>query len=410
MAATIKIKNSSTTGAVPTASDLVQGELAVNVADLGLYTENASGTIVKLNAPSIDDKNTGATKNLTISTAGNLGLGVTPFANSLSKSLDWVNGAGVFGNSNNAYWSANAYYDSAWKYKATAAAAFLGMESGSFRFNIASSGTAGNAITFTEAMRLDASGNLLLNTSTVSSIGGNITNLQIVGKSTVRGGGIRLQSSDASLDAVYYLADGIGYLGTASSTPLVFQTNSAERARIDSSGNLLVGTTSGTSKLVVTTTTASGAAITFDGSVGNGILMKTTYASATGGTYISFSNSAGTATGNISQTGTTTVAYTTSSDYRLKENIIPMTGALARVTALNPVTYTWKADGSAGEGFIAHELQAVVPDAVVGEKDAVDEEGNPVYQGIDTSFLVATLTAAIQELKAEFDAYKATHP
>jgi hypothetical protein len=429
MAATIKIKNSSTTGAVPTASDLVQGELAVNVADLGLYTENASGTIVKLNAPSIDDKNTGATKNLTISTAGNLGLGVTPFANSLSKGLDWVSGAGVFGSSNNAYWTANAYYDSAWKYKATAAAAFLGMESGSFRFNIAASGTAGNAITFTEAMRLDASGNLIVGGTTTFGGGASWTKSFTVNGSTG-------STSDAGVDIIGYRTGngdvgGLGFLNAASSNARIatiygersgadnsgilgFHTmsagTSAERARIDSIGNLLVGTTSGTSKLVVTTTTASGAAITFDGSVGNGILMKTTYASATGGTYISFSNSAGTATGNISQTGTTTVAYTTSSDYRLKENIIPMTGALARVTALNPVTYTWKADGSAGEGFIAHELQAVVPDAVVGEKDAVDEEGNPVYQGIDTSFLVATLTAAIQELKAEFDAYKATHP
>jgi hypothetical protein len=87
----------------------------------------------------------------------------------------------------------------------------------------------------------------------------------------------------------------------------------------------------------------------------------------------------------------------------LKENATPMTGALAKVSALKPCTYTWKADGSAGQGFIAHELQAVVPDCVVGEKDAVDAEGNPKYQGIDTSFLVATLTAAIQELKAIID-------
>jgi hypothetical protein len=181
-----------------------------------------------------------------------------------------------------------------------------------------------------------------------------------------------------------------------------------ERARIDSSGNLLVGTTSAAAKLTVVTTTASGAAITFDGSVGNGLLMKTTYASATGGTYISFANSAGNATGNISQTGTTTVAYTTSSDYRLKEDITPMTGALARVAALKPVTYKWKSDGSDSQGFIAHELQEVVPECVVGEKDAVetytDADGNeatrPVYQGIDTSFLIATLSAAIQELHA----------
>ena len=106
----------------------------------------------------------------------------------------------------------------------------------------------------------------------------------------------------------------------------------------------------------------------------------------------------------------TAVIYGTISDYRLKENVAPMTGALATVSALKPVTYKWKIDGSNGQGFIAHELQAVVPDCVSGEKDAVNEDGSIKAQSVDTSFLVATLTAAIQELKAEFDAYKATHP
>ena len=149
--------------------------------------------------------------------------------------------------------------------------------------------------------------------------------------------------------------------------------------------------------------------IGFNGNVTNGMSILTT-SSAVGESYINFlNNGAGTA-GSISHTGGTTVSYNTTSDYRLKENIAPMTGALAKISQLKPVTYTWKADGSDGQGFIAHELQAVIPDCVTGKKDAVDADGNPVYQGIDTSFLVATLTAAIQELKAEFDAYKATHP
>ena len=84
-----------------------------------------------------------------------------------------------------------------------------------------------------------------------------------------------------------------------------------------------------------------------------------------------------------------------------------MTGALAKVAQLKPVTYKWKSNGSDGQGFIAHELQAVVPDCVTGEKDAVDKNGDIQPQGIDTSFLVATLTAAIQELKAELDTVKA---
>jgi len=113
--------------------------------------------------------------------------------------------------------------------------------------------------------------------------------------------------------------------------------------------------------------------------------------------------------GSISFTGSST-SYNTSSDYRLKNTVAPMTGALAKVALLKPVTYKWNADGSNGEGFIAHELAEVCPHAVTGKKDAVDEDGNPEYQGIDTSFLVATLTAALQELNAKFDAYVATHP
>jgi hypothetical protein len=107
--------------------------------------------------------------------------------------------------------------------------------------------------------------------------------------------------------------------------------------------------------------------------------------------------------GGIVVNGSATT-YSTSSDYRLKENVAPMTGALAKVTQLKPVTYTWKADGSSGQGFIAHELQAIVPDAVTGEKDSVDDDGNIKPQGVDTSFLVATLTAAIQELNAKVEA------
>jgi hypothetical protein len=188
-------------------------------------------------------------------------------------------------------------------------------------------------------------------------------------------------------------------------------TDGSGRMRIDSSGNLLVGTTSSTigsdNGFVAIKRAASGYSMIL-GSAQTGsvsYMIKFTYDNTTG-------------TGQISTTNTT-VSYATSSDYRLKENIAPMTGALATVSALKPVTYNWKVDGSDGQGFIAHELAEIIPDAVVGEKDAEelvdvkDEEGNvvgqetrPVYQGIDTSFLVATLTAAIQELKAELDTVK----
>jgi hypothetical protein len=192
---------------------------------------------------------TGGTERARVDSSGNLGLGVTPFANSLSKGLDWVNGAGVFGNSNNAYWSANAYYDSAWKYKATAAAAFLGMESGSFRFNIAASGTAGNNITFTEAMRLDASGNLGIGTTSPSAP------ITVASASTAAAIHVRGRS-DGYGDLIFYNSTGstqYGFveggttglnLSAVGATSILFGTNGSERARIDSSGTVLVGKTS----------------------------------------------------------------------------------------------------------------------------------------------------------------------
>jgi len=155
----------------------------------------------------------------------------------------------------------------------------------------------------------------------------------------------------------------------------------------------------------------------------NGAISQGNSAGSSGYEFLSFRRSA-TQIGSVTQNGTTAVAFNTSSDYRLKEAIAPMTGALAKVVALKPCTYKWKIDGSDGQGFIAHELAEVVPDCVTGVKDAVeeqeyevtpavkDEEGNtiteavmgtrtvPKYQGIDTSFLVATLTAAIQEQQA----------
>jgi hypothetical protein len=173
--------------------------------------------------------------------------------------------------------------------------------------------------------------------------------------------------------------------------PMQFGTNGTLAMTIDSSGNLMVRTT--TPYGSVTSATGTGYCFATN-SVGNGA------------DHALFTSS-GTTVGSITRVGGSNVAYNTSSDYRLKENIAPMVGALDKVSALKPCTYTWKVDGTDGQGFIAHELQAVVPQCVSGEKDAVNEDGSIKPQGIDTSFLVATLTAAIQELKAELDATKA---
>jgi len=190
--------------------------------------------------------------------------------------------------------------------------------------------------------------------------------------------------------------DGSGLInfGTSTSHPLAFLTGNTERMRIDSSGSVQVGTTSalGSARVTIKTPDSSGSLIPLTLAVG---LVSDGF----GG--ISFRNPNG-QQGSI-VINSTSVSYNTTSDYRLKENAQPLTGALAKVAQIKPVTYQWKINGKDSEGFIAHELAEVCPHAVTGEKDAVDEEGNPKHQGIDTSFLVATLTAALQETKALID-------
>ena len=327
---------------------------------------------------------TNNTERMRLDSSGNLGLGVTPSAWSGAWKAIQVGSIAAFtASGTTATYGCNWYDDgTAARYVTNGfAARYTTNNAGQHQWFTAPSGTAGNAISFTQSMTLDASGNLGLGATSISN-----ARLQIKGANNSGGvftDGLRVTSNNETVDVKY------SWTGIDASSELRLATAGSERARIDSSGNLLVGTT-----------TAGDGKVRISASANAFNLLKMDDTGSTGGNYIQFLNSSGAQAGAINHNGTTSVNYGSGSDYRLKENIQPMTGALAKVAALKPVTYKWKVDGSAGQGFIAHELQEVIPDAVVGQKDEVDAEGNHKYQTVDTSFVVATLTAALQEQQA----------
>ena len=412
-----------------------------------------NGNIIQLNASNgLDIWNSvggSYTKQLTLNTSGNLGLGVTPSAWGSGLKAIQLTGGSMWGNSSVIQFSQNNFYNGTnYIYSTTAQASDYYQYLGTHVWRTAPSGTAGNAITFTQAMTLDASGNLGIGTSSpatkvtinTAALTSSYDGLTVSYNNTASGLGLYQTGSTYTYGAagvneswLYSSTRNITMMADGASSIIKFATGgSTERMRIDASGLFFLGTTAAVGGANARATLSSP---NLTGSYG-GIGIKNE-ANANGGYFLHFVNYNNAVIGSISQNATTTVAYNTSSDYRLKENIAPMVGALDKVALLKPVTYTWKDGGADGQGFIAHELAEVVPDCVTGEKDAtreeeyeispaipavLDEEGNevtpaveavmgtrtvPVYQGIDTSFLVATLTAAIQEQQAMIDELKA---
>jgi hypothetical protein len=340
------------------------------------------------------------TERMRIDADGNVGIGVIPSAWDAGYKVIQLSGGqstALVGASNQTELLTNAYYGSgAWRYiGSSVAASRYSQQSGAHYWFNAPSGAAGDPINFTQAMTLDASGNVGIGTSSLSISGGSRKALT-------------LNSLSGQL-AIYELAVNgslTGYLYSDNSqtnltsvgvnNPLTFGVNGAERMRIDASGNIIYGTS------------------TFGG-VG-GISMGTLSNGANTSGYISYNSSTSTSYPSIykfngDQVGaisynSTSVTYGTTSDYRLKKNVTPIENALDKVLQLKPSHYKWKVDNTDGEGFIAHELQAIVPYAVTGKKDAVNEDGSIKAQVVDYSKLTPILTKAIQEQQAIIEAQK----
>jgi hypothetical protein len=346
------------------------------------------------------------TEVLAIDSAGNLGLGVTPSA--------WTSNRLAYQNSSSAFWtvpsvpdlcflSANFFDDGADKYIANGYASYYRQGSGAHSWHTAPNNTsgAGASAALTQAMTLNASGDLLVGTTS--------TTYGAAGR-----GVIEVNGGSTSIMALKVNNSGAGYLyhdGLILSVtnvlngPLLFGNNSTERARIDTSGNLLLGITATSSYAdgkIVTDTSGTGASFKTS-TVGAACLIGWNSATSGDNVFSIFvTETSPTVRGSITynRTGGLTV-YNTTSDYRAKDIIGPVTNSGSLIDSV-PV-YMGKMKWAEQERpmFIAHEVPAY---AHTGEKDAVDADGNPVYQQMDASALIPVMWAEIQSLRQRLSA------
>ena len=247
-----------------------------------------------------------------------------------------------------------------------------------------------------EKVRIDSSGNVGIGTSSPTTYSLAGTHLDV--SSATASQYAFIHANTPSVKAFFASDDGslVSALYTYSNHPLKFGTNNTERMRINNDGDIRIGISSA----AITGTEC----YTFSNrQEGNNLALYTTGNASfysidmwnlVGGTcnqVLFRSGGSGTAVGSITSTGNTATQYNTSSDYRLKENIQPLANGLERLQQLKPVQFDWKSSGETSEGFIAHEVQEVFPEAVSGEKDGED------MQGMDYGRITPLLVKAIQE-------------
>jgi hypothetical protein len=242
-------------------------------------------------------------------------------------------------------------------------------------------------------MRLDSSGNLLVGTTTSPGS----PNAQIVASGTADAG-IQIASTNGGGSLI--LAPGGAGAAFYTYTGAVGSESYSERMRITSSGQWILGRNFGVGNDLASIHFNSGAAV-----INQAVNIVDSNASANGANYIVFRKSTEASIGAITRNGTSdAVLYNTSSDYRLKDITGAVTAEEAKdfIMALQPKQGTWKSNGSKFVGFLAHEFQEVSPSSVSGEKDAVDKDGNPEYQGMQaaSSEVMANLIALVQEQQA----------
>jgi hypothetical protein len=342
------------------------------------------------------------TNDMTLDTSGNLGLGVTPSAWISSYRALNIGDSGLITSRtgvsiNNLELGVNWFRNTsaAFVYKANGFGTNYQQVDGVHAWYTAPSGTAGDAISFTQAMTLDASGNLAVGITsyrTAVSYNAFALNGTVGSLIDLYAGGTRVGGMFATSSAVA--------VSSVTSIPLVFSTADTERARITSGGELMVGTTTSVSNGVLSVTKTGEidlAGFWNQSSAGNGtaLFVKRTN---TGNLLYFVHSTSNTYVGQISTNGTT-VSYTSASDARLKKNIVEATEAGSEIDALKVRAFDWKTDNSHVKyGFIAQELIEVVP-------EAVSKSENPDgMMGVDYSKLVPMLVKEIQSLRTRLAA------
>jgi hypothetical protein len=352
---------------------------------------------------------------LVVTSAGLVGIGTTSPAQKLE-----VNGAIRLLSSSSDFNTESGQFDFDSSSGATRISSYKSTGSSVQFFTNASSGTVN------ERARIDSSGRLLVGTSSYAgngkliaagNTGGDAGTLDICwagSRPTAANtdiGYIRWYSADnssgnAHYASIYASSDGASSSGSDIPGRLVFSTTAdggaspTERMRIDNGGNIPCGSTE------TGNNAQSGISINAGGSSSD-IYVRHANNTSSGNYYAAFVYNTS-VIGSITQNGTTGVAFNTSSDYRLKENIVPLIGASDRLAQLQVRRFNFISEPDrVVDGFIAHEAQEVVPECVTGDKDAVDDDGNPIYQGIDQSKLVPLLTAALQEAIAKIETLEA---
>ena len=381
--------------------------------------------------------NTGGTARVTTDASGNVGLGVTPSAWDTLRGLDIGSGGALWGTAAQVGVASNAYYGSGgFRYKATNVAAALQVDGNVFKFLTAPSGTAGNTISFTQAMTLDASGRQLIGitgntayeTNTKSTLftsgTGQVFNLlQLTNVGTPAEGNIVGIGFAAGETTQYGVKGSIGFVRTDiyGRGALTFYTNNTagsesvstanERMRIDSSGNLLVGTTSGTDfRLrvnrsgnlgICTLTNSDTSGLSYDQfqiivgqSASSAYMLARWYVAAGASPQFAFRGDG--------QMFATTTSIASISDARVKENVRDADDGLQTILGLRTVRFDFK-EGFGNNrknqlGFIAQEVETVFSDAV--DVAGVTTEDSDAYKSVAPGTLIPVLVKAIQEQQA----------